>query len=332
MSQPTRKSAYLGHLKTLLKLLFSLGILTWLVTTGKLPIRDLKVLGSPQILFFGLVCVGLSLFFASERWRYLLCSQGFQVQSVDTFKMTLVGVFFSHLLPGGIGGDVVKAYYVLQRADERRSLAVGTVVFDRILGLFTMVLMAFVTSLLEYEILFKHSALRSFAILLGILFVSFLILFWLMWSRRTQKLRNWLLIKTTGLRVLHSPLHRLSQFQLRKRQFSRVIILSFLSQCFSLLFFITLAQFMGFDSIPLSTFLFCVPMGFMATAVPISPGGIGVGQAAFFYLFNLVSGTETQAGSLLITAFQAFLLLFGLFGAVTYVSLKNKTKPAVVTH
>ena len=311
-------------LKTLFKLLFSLGIIVWLVSTGKLPLAELKTLLDPRVIGWGLVVVALNLIFASERWRYLLKTQGFHVRFVDTLKMTLVGVFFSHLLPGGVGGDVVKAYYVLQRTDERRGMAVGTVVFDRLIGLFTMVLMAFATSCLEFEILSKHPALRTFALLLGLLFAAFLAVFWLMWSRRTVKLREKLLVMTTGIRVLHSPLHRLNQFQLRKGQFTRVVFLSFISQCCSLLFFIATAQLLGFDGIPLSTFLFCVPMGVMATAIPISPGGIGVGQAAFFYLFNLVMGVETQVGPLLITAFQAFLLFYGLIGAVIYIFLKGK--------
>lgn len=312
---------------TAFKLILSFGLIAWMVLTGKLPLRDLKSLFEPQIILFALISVGLGLALAAERWRLLLLSQGFQAERGPTYKMTLVGTFFSFFLPGGVGGDVVKAFYVVKNIGERRSQAVGTVVFDRLIGLFTMTLMALVTSFVEYKLLLQHPALKSFALILGLIFTLFLILFWLIWSRRTQSLRFSFLAALEKYPGLQQNLSRLNQFQLRKKEFIRIVALSLISQSFSLLFFIGIARFLGESQIPLSVFLFCVPMGFMATAVPISPGGIGVGQAAFLFLFTLVLGRQTEIGALLITAFQMTTLVYGLLGAYFYVFLKAQ-KPS----
>lgn len=308
---------------TTIKLAISFGLIAWMILTDKLPLGDLKALLDPWVLLFGLASVGMALVLAAERWRALLISQSFQVDRWPTYKMTLVGTFFSFFLPGGVGGDVVKAYYVVKNMGERRAQAVGTVVFDRLIGLFTMILFALVTSLFEYEILFQHPALRTFVVVLAVLFFAFLLVFWLIWSRHTSGHRDRLLERIENFQWVHLALSRLNQFRLRKAAFSKIVALSLLSQSFSLLFFISIAPFLGEHSLPLSVFLFCVPLGFMATAVPISPGGIGVGQAAFLFLFSLVLGRETQVGALLITAYQFFTLAFGLLGAGFYVLQKS---------
>jgi uncharacterized membrane protein YbhN (UPF0104 family) len=185
-----------------------------------------------------------------------------------------------------------------------------------------------VTSLFEYEILLQHPALTSFVLVLCLLFFAFLLMFWLMWSRHTSKLRDQFLSRIQNINFLHKTFFRLNQFQLRKADFVKIVALSLLSQSFSLLFFISIAPFMGESSIPLSVFMFVVPLGFMATAIPVSPGGIGVGQAAFLFLFNVVLARETQVGPLLITAYQLCTLAYGLIGAALYVWQKSPSAGA----
>lgn len=306
-----------------LKMAVSLGLLYWFISTDRLPLEQMRMLAQWHVIALGLLLIGVNLTLSSERWRAILHSQGFYARFFPTLKMTLVGNFFSFFMPGGVGGDVIKAYYVVQNLDKNKSQAVATVIFDRILGLFTMVLMAFVACLVEYEFLLQNPTVRSFFVILTLITTAFLTLFFLLWSRRTVFVRDFILAKVTRIPFLYRNLRRVNQFGLRKRQFVQIIALSFLAQAVSIVFFISIANALGFVDIPLAVFLFVVPMGFIATALPISPGGIGVGQAAFFFLFNLALGRETEVGSVVITAFQAFLLAYGLIGAILYVFIRQ---------
>lgn len=306
-----------------LKMVFSFGLLYWFIATGRLPLEQMRVLADIKVIFWGLILSGGTLFLASERWRAILQSQGFQAQVGPTMRMTLIGNFFSFFMPGGVGGDVIKAYYAVQNVGKKKAQAVATVIFDRILGLFTMVIMAFVACLAEPALLVHNSVVRSFFVLLGLLTLGFLLAFFLLWSRRTVTFRGRVLQWSEGISFIHRNLNRLNQFSLRKKQFFQIILLSILSQTMSLLFFIGIASSIGFGDIPLAVYLFVVPMGFIATALPVSPGGIGVGQAAFFFLFNLALGHESQVGTVVITAFQVFLLAYGLIGALLYVFIRQ---------
>jgi hypothetical protein len=59
-------------------------------------------------------------------------------------------------------------------------------------------------------------------------------------------------------------------------------------------------------------------MGFLVTAVPIAPAGVGVGQVAFHYLFQTYLDRPTTFGTTAITAFQLTLVCWAVVGAVLY--------------
>ena len=71
---------------------------------------------------------------------------------------------------------------------------------------------------------------------------------------------------------------------------------------------------MGFD-LPFWIYIYAVPLGFVFMAIPISPGGIGVGQIATLALFSWGLGQETQVGPATVSAFQLIGILWGLLGA-----------------
>ncbi|KPK48409.1 MAG: hypothetical protein AMK72_07030 [Planctomycetes bacterium SM23_25] len=71
---------------------------------------------------------------AAVRWRLLLGVQGIHLTFLESLRLTYIGWFFNNWLPGGAGGDFVKAYY-LARKTHRKTEAVTVVVLDRVIGL-----------------------------------------------------------------------------------------------------------------------------------------------------------------------------------------------------
>jgi hypothetical protein len=64
----------------------------------------------------------------------------------------------------------------------------------------------------------------------------------------------------------------------------------------------------------------------MVTAIPISPAGVGVGQMAFYFLFNLYLGQKSQVGPTLATIFQVLQFGLSVFGAFYFVRRKGEIK------
>ena len=54
------------------------------------------------------------------------------------------------------------------------------------------------------------------------------------------------------------------------------------------LLFFEIAQMMGISGMELATQFFIMPIGLITIALPVAPGGIGIGHAAFESLYQLV--------------------------------------------
>src|SRR5262245_58251455 len=71
------------------------------------------------------------------RWWMLVRAQGLPFKLYSAIRLGLVSYFFNTFLPGSVGGDILKAVAVA-REQTRRTVAVATVVIDRILGLWAL--------------------------------------------------------------------------------------------------------------------------------------------------------------------------------------------------
>ena len=74
------------------------------------------------------------------RFRWLLSAQGIDIRYRDCLKMSFAGNFLNFAAPfGSHGGDVFKAYFTSLHTD-RKTEAVARVVFDRFIGLGSLIL------------------------------------------------------------------------------------------------------------------------------------------------------------------------------------------------
>src|SRR5205085_11453857 len=65
-------------------------------------------------------------------------AQGLPFRLRDSFRLGLTAFAFSSIMPGSVGGDVVKAAG-LARSQSRRTVAVATVLMDRAIALWALV-------------------------------------------------------------------------------------------------------------------------------------------------------------------------------------------------
>ena len=87
----------------------------------------------------GFVILAASALLTLVRWYWLGArAQGLQVTLTQAVRLGLIGLFYNQFLPGGVGGDIVKAAG-LARNQERRTVAVATVLMDRVIALWGLV-------------------------------------------------------------------------------------------------------------------------------------------------------------------------------------------------
>ncbi len=312
--------------KTALKIAFAVALIVWLVKKGALDFKAMANLATPGLVTFCLACVFSQIFINNYRWVCLLRGQGFQTSIRKTLPLSFIGMFFNFAMPGGVGGDVVKGYYLLQEHPQRRMAAALSIFMDRVVGFFVMIATAFLALFLNWEVVEHSPQLTSIAIGVSLFFLAFIVFFAISFSRRIGNLSllNWFFDKAPGGSKFRSVFETLHSYRHQPLALFIAILMSGVNQVLMVAFVVAIGQAMGVD-IPLAAYFFLVPIGTVVQALPISPAGIGVGQAAFFYLFNQYLHTQSQLGPTAVTATQLASFTWGLLGAFFYLRRK---KPA----
>ena len=95
-------------------------------------------------------------------WWNLLKDQNYNINYKSSFLIYTTGVFFNVFMPGGVGGDVVKGYYLYKYTEEsKRTSSVMTVIISRIIGLHSMTTLCIIASLFFIENIFLDKNLTS---------------------------------------------------------------------------------------------------------------------------------------------------------------------------
>jgi uncharacterized protein (TIRG00374 family) len=68
------------------------------------------------------------------RWHLLVRAQELPFTLANALRLGLIGYFLNTFLPGSVGGDIIKATFIA-REQTRRTVAVATVLIDRVIGL-----------------------------------------------------------------------------------------------------------------------------------------------------------------------------------------------------
>ena len=74
------------------------------------------------------------------RWYLLVRALQLQFRLVDAFRLGFLGYLFNFVVVGSVGGDLFKAIFIAREQPGRRAEAVATVLVDRIVGVYALVL------------------------------------------------------------------------------------------------------------------------------------------------------------------------------------------------
>lgn len=270
------------------------------------------------------------------RWYVLVAAQELSVSPRDVVRLSLIGYFFNTFLPGSIGGDLVKSAFLV-REQSRRTLAVATVVLDRIIGLAGLFWLVAILGGSLYlsgasdESLANEKAGQtltriltfSAAIVAGTL-VGWLVLGWLSsaWLDLLQE-------RLDG----HSKIgHSLAEVVRAVRVYREkgwsvagALALSMVGHfCFVLSFYCGARIFSNADEIPpLMTQFAIVPMGMVIRGVIPLPGGIGGAEIGYGMLYEWV-GAPFVAGVLASIAEFVVKWILGLVALVLYQMMDKK--------
>jgi uncharacterized membrane protein YbhN (UPF0104 family) len=254
----------------------------------KIAFGFFKVFGKLNIPYFlifaSFICFNVII--ATFRFQFLVNSQGIPVSWGTLLKVNLIGGFFNHFLPGETGGDLMRAYY-MARGAEQKARAVITVIMDRVIGLFALVLLA--TSVLIFHVAKPEFLVAGAVVLLSLggMLLGFTVIFLLPERFFAEK---------PG--ILFQVVEAFCRYRHHIAPILYSIGTSLLLHISTIIAVIGFSRALGIDYVPWFAFCIYVPVGFLVMALPISIAGWGVGEATFSWLFLQV-GVPVEQGVIL---------------------------------
>jgi glycosyltransferase 2 family protein len=111
----------------------------------------------------GWVCYSVVEMLATVRWQILLRIQGIRISWLRAGAIVIIGLFFNQFLPGGVGGDAMRMYFIFKQALRRKVGAALSIAMDRLFGLLTVAFLASVSFSLRFKWLTRTSSSRHIA-------------------------------------------------------------------------------------------------------------------------------------------------------------------------
>lgn len=311
--------------KTALKWLVPLGLIAWLLSSGKLDLRVLpRVYGDPLLFVANLAAwVGCSIVIAALRWKLLLRGLGFHLGFLKAMRFQFVALFMNTAVPGNVAGDVFKNVLASRSIPEltlTRSLT--CVMVERVLGLAGLMLLSVVAVSLRFDAVYSRApALVAFVYLLGAGTVGG-VLVALIAARIAARSRAegegvpQGLVAKVRARVADIG-DALLAYARNPATLGASFALSVLMHAVFVALFFALSTRVGPSSLALLDVAVIYPIGMLTSILPLAPGGIGVGHAAFDSLFRLFSA---PGGADVFNVFLVGQLVPNLLGVLPYLA------------
>ncbi|MGP0091073.1 MAG: lysylphosphatidylglycerol synthase transmembrane domain-containing protein [Xanthobacteraceae bacterium] len=324
------------HLALLLKLLISAALVFALFYYNVISIEALRTTFRDPVVAvsaFAVLLVGYGL--SALRWYYLLHAMGIAVRLRPCAEIFAMGTFATTFLPGGTGGDVVRAVYIARHVHQDRTGGVISVLADRAMGLLGVIAVAVLLGFVRAEQVIASPVTRTLFFILAAAFAVALLglagALALISPRRYERIKTLLGVRTLLQRIIL----RLFATLVQLRANPGAVLLSFVLSILITLTIVAAVIFLarGYEAGGLEPLDFANAsvLALFANVVPITPGGVGVGEAAFAFLCYAWERTPSALaygtiffGQRLITT---VISLIGSIAFVTYRGSIGRTWP-----
>lgn len=320
------------------KLVFALGIVWLLLRSGRLSLEKVShFVSKPSYFLNALALLAIAYVTNFYRWKVILRLVEIEIPFLWSARLSMLGQFFSTFMPGSVGGDLVKAVYVARRYPGRRTYAVASVLLDRFMGLFALIVLGAIGFVFgRGHFALSAHPLRSLAVLAGWMLVAvsasgLLALVWVtMFPRGIAPVTPKFLERLPMSTRLKNLYDVVLSFQRHPKEVWLAFGLAIFVQALNLVALLIIAASLygmpPWGAIYLDSFVAASCLGLCLMALPLAPLGLGVGQVAFATMFAILGMADDSFGASVVTGYQLLNLILNLLGAYFYLSYKHEVE------
>lgn len=271
-------------------------------------------------LAFGLYMTALVLTFV--RWHRLVRALRLPFLLRDAMRLGFVGNVFNLVIPGAVGGDLIKAAF-LCREQARKTQAVASMVIDRGVGLLGLFLLAGVAGLFELR-----SGLGEVKTLVGLAWLAVAVgvlgLAVLFTPALYRPLERFFAGRGRIESVFHELVLMASAYRSRMGVVVAATLMAMASHTLFVLAFTCVDQALYGAAAPsVGRHLVIVPLVLFTTAVPLPFGALGLSEIASGALFDVV---RFPNGAVVMMGYRVVMYVAGAVSALVYLANAGQVK------
>jgi uncharacterized protein (TIRG00374 family) len=257
------------------------------------------------------------------RWYVLVRALDLPFTLPNAFRLGLIGTFYNAFLPGSVGGDLMKAYYIARDTPGKRASAVATVLADRLVGLFGLLWFSAVFGggfWLAGDPRIVGNAYLEKIILVCSVLVGLTILGWIGLGFLPQRRRERFAGRLHHIPKIGKMLTELwfvvcTYRDRSKALYTTIAMTAVVHVGFVFMFHLAVRVFPVVDPGSIPEHFVVAPIGYIAQAFFPAPGGVGGGEYIFGYLYTLLGRPDATGvvGRLTLRVVEWSIGLVGLY-------------------
>jgi uncharacterized protein (TIRG00374 family) len=339
----TKKSKYTSYL-----LRFLIAAAALYLAAREVDLRQVtKILLGIRLWIFAL---GLGTYIVGQlifvmRWCMLMRVQSVDIGYWPAVRLHLLGLFYNNCLPGSVGGDVLRAWYVTKHT-ERKLEAALSVFVDRIVGLVGIVFMAFFsywflpsgdngpqfeTKFIGSDFLTRLIAYKWLVVWIAAAVAIAAVVFMRTKKGRGFSHRAFGLIREHGLEGLRKTRMAIHIYYRRKLALGYALLLTFACQGICIIGMWLIGKDMGVTAGIKYYFIF-FPISWLLGTLPISVGGVGVMELWLKMMFVRVCAVPENLAFALASSQRILWIVGSLPGVVIHLIGAHLPKDFFVDH
>ena len=275
---------------------------------------------------FAVLLVGYVL--SALRWYALLHAIGIRIRLRPCAEIFAMGTFANTFLPGGTGGDLVRAVYIARHVQTDRTGGVISVLADRAMGLLGVLGTAVILGIASSEHVIESPLTRMLYFLLAggfaAITLGLVIVLVVLPPARVAKISSFIGNRTMIHRLFLRVFQVIGQFRNNPAAVLLSAVLSILITLCIVTAVILLAGGFRAGGLNALDFANATVFALVANIVPITPGGIGVAEGVFAFLCYAWETTPTTlAYGTIFLSQRLIVMVISLVGSVAFVTYKR---------
>jgi uncharacterized protein (TIRG00374 family) len=255
------------------------------------------------------------------RWYLLVRTLHLPFRLRDAFRLGFLGYLFNFVAFGSVGGDLFKAVFIAREQPGRRTEAVATVIVDRVIGLYSLLVLASIAILVNdlpqpAPALAAICHLTYLATAVGGIFVLLLLTPGFTRGSMAEFLEGLPRVGTTFQQLIRS----VRMYRSRWLTMGLILGMSMLVHGLLTIAIYLIATGLFAQAPPLHEHFIIVPLSNVAAGLPFTPAGLGSFEFAMEELYKYVprGGAGDVAGVLVALAFRLITIAIAAVGVVYY--------------